>query len=292
MRHIASAPVVRRLLRELEINPSKSLGQNFLICENVAEKICSASGAGTGDNVLEIGPGLGALSEHLALNAGYLTLLELDGRLAAYLRRVFAANGQVEVLQGDALSFGYAAYEAARHWDSHLTVANLPYSITSQLIQRLLLHGGLWRGLTLMMQQEVAQKLLPLPGGGTNGPLALLTQYFGTVKMLFTVPNECFFPVPRVESAVIQVIRHKQPPFAVESPERFARFLNAAFSHRRKTLENSFNNSLGGGTGFWRQALYACGVGENKRGEELSLADYGALFALPLVKEYLQKNLY
>ena len=287
MRPVASAETARRLLQELKISPNKLLGQNFLISAAVAERIAEASGISTGSRVLEIGAGLGALSEYLAAAADSLTLLELDKRLYAHLCRLFGGNEHVEVIQADALSFDYAGHAAARNWRDYLLAANLPYSITSPLIQRLLLYGGPWRSLTLMTQYEAALKLLPAPGGVASGPLALLLQYFGTAGLLFRVPKECFFPAPQVESAVIQVTRHAHQPGAPADAERFARFLYAAFSHRRKTLANSLNGSLGGGAELWRQALRCCGAGENKRAEQLTLPEYVALFALEQVQEYL-----
>jgi 16S rRNA (adenine1518-N6/adenine1519-N6)-dimethyltransferase len=182
------------------------------------------------------------------------------------------------------MSFNYAEHATIRTWRDYQIVANLPYSITSPLIQRLLLQGGPWRYLTLMIQSEVAHKLLPAPHGGASGPLALLLQYFGTAARLFTAPALCFFPPPQVESTVIQVKRHAKAPFALTDTQSFARFLDAAFSHRRKTVANSLSASLGGGAELWREALASCGVGENRRAAQLSLTDYGALFALAQTK--------
>jgi len=253
----------------------------------MAQKIVAAADIWEGDRVLEIGPGLGALSEYLANRAGALTLVELDKRLCAHLRRIFALNECVEVIQADAMSFDYIDHAATKHWRDYLLIANMPYNITSALIQRLLLQGGPWRSLTLMMQYEVAQKLLPAVGGGASRPLALLAQYFGTVDLLFSASKECFFPAPQVESAVLRVTRHTRPPFVVADTGRFTRFLFAAFSHRRKTLVNSLTNALGGDPELWRQALVICGVGEKKRAEQLPLSDYVALFSLPQLQEYL-----
>jgi len=115
----------------------------------------------------------------------------------------------------------------------------------------------------------------------------LLVQYFGTVNMLFTVSKECFFPAPHVESAVIQLTRHNSPLFNVADTARFARFLSASFSHRRKTLANSLNNSLGGGVEWWRHVLRLGGIGENKRAEQLMLPDYVTLFNLPQLQDRL-----
>jgi 16S rRNA (adenine1518-N6/adenine1519-N6)-dimethyltransferase len=275
---IASAPTVRRLLQELKLSPNRLLGQNFLISAVVAENIVQAAGITESGKVLEIGPGLGALSELLAARAEALALVELDEKLYVHLRRLFADKGHVQVIRADALKFNYTEYAVEQCWQDYLVVANLPYSITSPLIQRLLLQGSLWRSLTLMVQSEVAQKLLPAPTGETSGPLALLAQYYGTVSILFTVPKECFFPEPQVESAVIQLIRHTSPPFAFADTELFMRFLSAAFNHRRKTLANSLSNSLGGGAERWRLELKNCGIGEGKRAEQLTLPDYVALF--------------
>ena len=284
---IACAQKTRKLLQELQISPNKSLGQNFLISANIAEKIAEAANIQEGDKVLEIGAGLGALSENLVSRAGALSLLEVDARLCKHLSRLFADNEGVEVIQADALRFNYAEHAAAGMWRDYLIIANLPYNITTPLLQYLLLKGGHWRSLTLMMQYEVAHKLLPAANGASSGPLALLAQYYGKISLLFTASRECFLPAPQVQSAVIQIVRHTQPPFAVMDTECFARFLNAAFSHRRKTLENSLNNALGGGVKWWRQTLRLSGVEEHKRPQQLALPDYVALFSLLRLQEFL-----
>lgn len=290
MQPIAFAPTVKRLLQELKISPNKLLGQNFLICESLAEKIVHTADIMEGDSVLEIGPGLGALSEHLSERADCLTLIELDERLYKHLLRLFNDNPQIDVINADALSFNYAAYAASRAWQEYQVVANLPYHITTPLIRYLLLHSGPLKTLTLMMQLEVAQKLLLTSDGETSGPLALLLQYFGTANLVFTVEKENFFPAPQVESAVVRVTRHPQPPFAVADLEQFASFLDKGFRHRRKTLINSLNNSLGGGVELWRKALYTCEVEENSRAEQVTLPKYVALFSLPQIQEYLGKT--
>ncbi|MCL1975983.1 MAG: 16S rRNA (adenine(1518)-N(6)/adenine(1519)-N(6))-dimethyltransferase RsmA [Firmicutes bacterium] len=278
MQPIASAPMVRRLLQEMNLSPNKLLGQNFLICEKTAQRIVQAAKINKEDNVVEIGPGLGALSEHMAKSAGYLGLLEIDMRLHSHLYRLFADNKLVEVMQGDALSFDYILYAKNKCWEDYLLVANLPYSITTPLLQYILLKGGPWRSLTLMMQKEFAYKLLPLSGKAAASPLALLMQYYGNINELFAVSKECFYPRPQVESIVIQITRHKQALFAVKNEEQFTGFLKAAFSHRRKTLLNSLCISMGQDAAWWREVFNSCGLGENKRAEQLTLAEYVYLF--------------
>lgn len=263
------------------------MGQNFLISGPVAEKIEQVAQLKDGCYVVEIGPGLGALSEGLAQRAASLCLLELDGRLCLHLQRLFAKDTQVEVVNADALSFDYAGYAADNGWGEYQVVANLPYFITSPLIRYLLLEGGPWQCLTLMVQREVAEKLTQ-HHDGEGGPLALLLQYFGSARLAFTVPPECFYPEPEVTSAVLHVERWTKPPFTLDDPLQFETFLIAAFNQRRKTLVNSLSNTLGGGKELWLSALKACGIAENRRAEQLTLHEFGALFALPQVRELLK----
>ncbi|MCL1816545.1 MAG: 16S rRNA (adenine(1518)-N(6)/adenine(1519)-N(6))-dimethyltransferase RsmA [Clostridiales bacterium] len=278
VKSVATTTAVKQLLRELKLSPNKLLGQNFLVSSEIAERIIRSLKIDEYGRILEIGAGLGALSGLLAESAASLSLLEVDAKLYRHLCHMFAENSRVEVIKANALHFDYAAYSSAGCSQDYAIIANLPYNITSPLLRRLLLYGGSWRSLTLMIQYEVAQKLLLASKAGASGPLALLAQYIANIEMLFTVPKSCFYPMPQVESAVIHMTRRDQLPFAVGETERFADFLEAAFSHRRKTLVNSLNNAWGGGAALWRQTLRTCGVDEGRRAEQLSLTEYGALF--------------
>jgi len=281
---IASTERTGQILRELHIKPSKSLGQNFLICGQTADKIGQAALLTEGANVLEIGPGLGALSEMLAQKAAGLTLLEVDERLCLHLQRLFAGAPHVRVENADALDFDYVAHAAQRGWPEYHIVGNLPYYITSSILRCLLLRGGSWQSMTLMMQKEVAEKLKMDSAGG--GPLALLLQYFGSARLVLTAPPDIFFPAPQVQSAVLHVQRRAEPPFALDDTAAFERFLHAAFNQRRKTLVNSLSSMLGGGKELWLAAFKACAIAENQRAEQLTLNEFGALYNLPSMRMF------
>ena len=278
--NIASVATIKAILATADAKPNKALGQNFLASAQVAEKILQAAQITATDNVLEIGPGLGALSEPLAAQAAELCLVELDACWCEHLQQLFAGQPQIRLYQADALRFDYQAVVAELGWNSYKLVANLPYHITSPLIKRLLLDGGAWQSLTLMMQKEVAQKLV----AGQAGPLSLLLEYYGTAQQALNVPPSAFFPPPEVQSAVLQIKRHNTPPLPKANPQALAKLLWAAFGQRRKTLLNSLAGSyLGGDKALWQQALLAAAIDPNYRAEQLSLTDFGRLLQQPQV---------
>ena len=285
---IASAEKTEQILHKLHLKPSKSRGQNFLISGQTAEMIIQTAQLKKDSNVLEIGSGLGALSEGLAHIAGSLTLLELDSRLCLHLQRLFAVAPHIRVENADALNYNYEEHAAKRGWHKYHIVGNLPYYITSPILRRLLLTGGPWQSMTLMMQKEVAEKLIMDPAG-EGGPLALLLHYFGSARLVFTVPPEDFFPAPEVQSAVLHMERWAKQPFALDDTTAFERFLNAAFSQRRKTLVNSLSNVLGGDKAQWQAALKACDIAENRRAEQLTLHEFGAIYDLARVREMINQ---
>ena len=272
--NIASTATIKAILADNNAKPNKALGQNFLAAVQTAEKILQIAQITAADNVLEIGPGLGALSELLAAQAAELCLVELDARWYEHLRLFFINQPQVKLYQADALHFDYQATMAELGWVNYKVVANLPYHITSPLIKRLLLDGGAWQSLTLMMQKEVAQKL----AAGQVGPLSLLLEYYGTAQQVLNVPPNAFYPPPEIQSAVLQINRHSEPPLPDANPQTLAKLLWAAFGQRRKTLLNSLSGSyLGGDKIIWQQALQAAEIDPNHRAEQLSLADFGRL---------------
>lgn len=282
---IASAARTKAILAEYQITPNKSLGQNFLISASIVERITQAADLQKQDKVIEIGPGLGALSEVLAAKAAALCLVELDGRLYHHLQQLFAGQPQVEIHNADARSFSYAEHAAQQGWSGYKIIANLPYHITSDLLKELLLFAGPWQSMTLMVQKEVAQKLV-YAKGAENGPLALLLHYYSQAQLAFTVPPSAFLPQPEVHSAVIHLQRRKEQLFPLDDPEAFAVLLWQAFGHRRKTLVNSLaDGRLGGAKPFWQQALQAAGISAEARAEQLSLHDFQALYCQPQVQE-------
>ncbi len=279
---IATPGSTGRLLAELQKNPRKKLGQNFLVEETVVAAIAQNALTDPLLPVVEIGAGLGALSQALRPLTGDMLLVELDHGLAVHLQALFAGDGGVRILEADALQLDYDQLTAAQGWKTYQLFGNIPYHITSQLAEKLVYTQN-WQTVTLLLQKEAAQRLLALPGKN-NCPLALELAYVANGELLCTVPRNCFYPVPAVDSAVIKLTRWEQPPVDGDRDKLFA-LLHAAFSLRRKTLANALAASaLPGDKAHWQSLLFACGFGENCRGEELSLQDYGLLL------EYAEKK--
>lgn len=266
---------IQSLLREAGVDPRRQRGQNFLLDETVAERIVTSAEVGKEDTVIEIGPGLGAMSEILAERAGKLILIEIETAFAARLKDHFAFRPEVTVIEADAASFDYAGFCAEQGIDGYKVVANLPYSVTTPVIKQLLQNGGPWQSMTLMLQKEAAKRIAK-GKGRENGPLTLLMEYYADAELLFDVPPKAFYPAPAVNSAILQAIRRE--PAVDAEPAALYRFLERCFLQRRKLLTNSLNGSYGRNRQQWAELLTACGFSETVRAEELTLADFACLF--------------
>lgn len=271
---------LQRLLRSLGVNPHRLRGQNFLIDESVADHIIQAAGISSLDFVVEVGPGLGALSKKLEPKVSRLFLIELETAFAERLRDLFAFSPQVEVICDDAVLFDYSNFCLQRKIPYYDLVANLPYTITTPFLRQLFLSGGPWRRATFMLQKEAALRICSGPGR-ENGPLSLLTQYCAETQYLFDVPPQCFYPQPAVYSGVIQLTRRLQPAVRVDR-ERLFSLINVAFSQRRKQLVNTLAAYVPEDGGRIERsaieiALRSCGLKETVRAEQLSLSDFAAL---------------
>jgi len=216
------------------IRAKKSLGQNFLKDPHYLGKIVDAARVDPGDKVLEIGPGLGDLTRLLAGRAARLLALELDERLVPRLREEFRDAPSVEIVLADALEYPYEQLEGA--WK---VVANLPYYISTPLIQRLLACRCVLTSMTLMLQKEVAERIAAPPGGREYGYLSVLVQLYAEPRIEFVVPRGAFSPRPKVDSAVISLAVREKPAVPLRDDEFFFRVVKAAFSQRRKTLRNA-----------------------------------------------------
>ena len=273
--------MIKQILQGMGVNPHRLRGQNFLIDPSVVERILDAAALSSEDAVLEIGPGLGALSQRLAACSGRLLLLEIECAFAERLKDIFAFEPQVEVCCLDALTFDYEAYCREHNISSYHLVANLPYNITTSLLQHFLLAGGPWKRATLMLQREAAQRICSGPGR-ENGPLSLLTQYCADARLLFVVPPESFYPAPAVHSAVIQLSRRETPSVDVDLEPLMA-LVEAAFSQRRKQLANTLSGAYQrqDGMRFSREqitaALLACDLSPSIRAEQMDLPAFAAL---------------
>lgn len=253
------------------VRPKKSLGQNFLKDPHYLRGIVDAAQVDRQDQVLEIGPGLGDLTRLLAERAGSVLAIELDDRLIERLRSEFAAAPAVLIEHADALEYPFAAL--AGTWK---VVANLPYYISTPIIQRLIQFRRTFSSLTLMLQKEVAERIVSAPGGKEYGYLSVLVQFYAEPRMEFLVPPEAFTPRPDVDSAVITLMMREVPAAAVRDEQFFFRVVKAAFSQRRKTLRNSLRQ-LGLPKEKTDQVLSATGIDLGRRAETLTVAEFGRL---------------
>lgn len=257
--------------------PKKSLGQHFLRDGNIARNIVAAIGARPEDVILEIGPGEGALTGLLAQTGSALVLVELDARAAGVLRRLYGGE-KIEILQEDVLSTDLAAI-AERHGTALRIVGNIPYYITSPILFRILDHRSMIRDALLMMQKDVARRLVAVPRTKEYGILSVFCTLFTDAELLFDVPPGVFYPKPRVMSSVIRLSILRQSRYPLADEAHFRRMVRAIFGKRRKTLRNSLGYFLDGAVPALPQD-----VDMGKRPEELSVEELvglsNALFSL------------
>jgi 16S rRNA (adenine1518-N6/adenine1519-N6)-dimethyltransferase len=263
----------RELLEELGVRPTKGRGQNFLFERGVVARMVEAAGIGAEDVVVEIGPGLGILTEALVHTARRVIALELEPRLAAHLQTVFAEASSFEVVEGDALLL--ATGDLLPAGQPYQVIANLPYSVGSAVIRRVLEQPAPPTRSTVMVQREVAERLTAKPP--RMSILSVATQYYATPRLAFTVAPTVFIPRPKVESAVVVLDLLPAPrlPHALES--RFFRILNAGFRHRRKQLANSLSAELALPKELVNRWLAGGGIDPARRAETLSVEDWVSL---------------
>lgn len=258
----------RDTLGRLGVRPRRSLGQNFLVASPVVERIVAAARA-TGRVVVEIGPGIGALSDALAATADELFLVEIDPRMAVRLQERFATVANVHVVAADALAVDYSKLLAGR--GRAVAVGNLPYSVGSQILLRLIDASASFERLLLMLQREVAERLIAKPGTKAYGVLTLWTALRGEAEIVLRVSRGSFVPRPKVESAVVSVTLHTAPRVSIDDEERFRAVVRAAFGQRRKTLRAALAKIA-------RAAdIERAGIDPGRRGETLSLAEFARL---------------
>jgi len=258
---------------------TRTLGQHFLRDDAVAGRIVGLVAPTSRDLVVEIGPGRGALTDHLARAGGRLLALEVDPGLAARLRERFAGSRHVEILEADARSFDYARLRERRPdaGGRVLVVGNLPYSVGKPILMALVESGRAVGEMALMLQKEVAERIAASPGGKAYGSLSVLTQIACDVDLVFTVPPGAFSPPPQVDSAVIHLRVRAAPPVPIADPERFGAVVRAAFAQRRKNLANALAAGLGLSVDRARARAAAAGIEPGRRAETLSLAEFAHL---------------
>ncbi|MDP2625358.1 MAG: 16S rRNA (adenine(1518)-N(6)/adenine(1519)-N(6))-dimethyltransferase RsmA [Candidatus Rokubacteria bacterium] len=277
---------VRPAARRATSGKRRALGQHSLRDEDVVRRIVELVRPTARDLVVEIGPGEGALTGHLAASAGRLVALEVDPGLAARLRERFAGTPHVEILEADAIRHDYAALPGLRPDPAGrvLVVGNLPYSVGTAILASLLTAGPAIARvapmeMALMLQREVAERVAAAPGSRTYGSLSVLSQMAAELRVAFFVPPRAFRPPPQVDSAVIHLRVLAAPPVAVADPDHFRAVVLAAFSQRRKNLANALGSGLGLPVERLRERLTGIGIDPTRRAETLSLADFARLAA-------------
>ena len=264
------------ILQKYNFNFQKKFGQNFLIDEHVLDKIIRAAEITKDDYVLEIGPGIGTMTQYLACAAREVTAVEIDRALIPILEDTLKEYDNVSIINEDILKVDIAALTGGRPVK---VVANLPYYITTPIIMGLFENHIPATSITVMVQKEVAERMQAGPGGKDYGALSLAVQYYAEPYIVANVPPNCFMPRPKVGSAVIRLERYEEPPVKVKDEKLMFRIIRASFNQRRKTLANGLKNSaeLDYTKEEIEAAIEALGRGASIRGEALTLEEFAKL---------------
>ena len=269
----------------LGVRPAKSLGQNFLIDEDVINAIVEGSGVNESTLVIEIGPGTGALTVPLAERAGRLVAVELDERVIPGLRVKTFSLGNVEIIHDDILKVdlkGLITRELSEYGlDEVRIVGNLPYYITTPIIMKLLESDTGASSITVMMQKEVGDRIAAEPGTKLAGAITYSVHYYADVTEIAEAGRECFYPVPKVDSVVLRLDILDECPVQMADKEHFFRCIKAGFSQRRKTLLNSLMSMGGYEKETISEALAAAGIDPQRRAESLSMEEFARLSDAP-----------
>lgn len=268
------------IIQKYQFAFQKKFGQNFLIDTHVLEKIISAAGITKDDCVLEIGPGIGTMTQYLAESAGQVVAVEIDTNLLPILAETLKDYSNVKVINQDILKVDINSLVQEYNGGRPIkVVANLPYYITTPIIMGLFESNVPIDNITVMVQKEVADRMQVGPGSKDYGALSLAVQYYASPYIVANVPPNCFIPRPNVGSAVIRLTRYKEPPVQVEDPKLMFRLVRASFNQRRKTLQNGLNNSpeIPFSKEEIAKAIESLGVSPSVRGEALTLEQFAAL---------------
>lgn len=268
------------ILQKYHFNFQKKFGQNFLIDSHVLDRIIEAAGVTKEDFVLEIGPGIGTMTQYLCENAREVAAVEIDSNLIPILQDTLKDYDNVTVIHQDILKVDIKALAAEKNNGQPIkVVANLPYYITTPIIMGLFESHVPIDSITIMVQKEVADRMQQGPGSKEYGALSLAVQYYAKPEIVANVPPNCFMPRPNVGSAVIRLTRHRQPPVTVQDEKLMFRLIRASFNQRRKTLANGLNNApdIPLSKDQIQESIIELGVPVNIRGEALSLEQFARL---------------
>ena len=270
---IANKKVTRYILQRFGIHMSKRLGQNFLIDANIVQGTVDAANVQENDRVLEIGPGIGTLTQALAETGAEVTCVELDKRLPEVLAHTLDAYDNVRVIQGDILKVNIPEIMGDKPFK---VVANLPYYITTPIIMALLEKHLPITDIVVMVQKEVAERMAAQPGGKTYGALSVAVQYYTVPEIALYVPPRSFMPPPEVDSVVVNCKVRQIPAVELIDEKMFFRVVKAAFGQRRKTLNNALK-SMGVDKNIIADVLDKAGIEATRRGETLTKEEFGAI---------------
>lgn len=268
------------ILQKYNFNFQKKFGQNFLIDPHVLEKIIEAAQITKDDCVVEIGPGIGTMTQYLAESAGRVVAVEIDRALIPILEDTLAAYDNVEIINEDILKVDLRRLVEEKNGGRPVkVVANLPYYITTPIVMGLFESHVPLQSITIMVQKEVAERMQAGPGNKDYGALSLAVQYYASAEVVANVPPNCFIPRPNVGSAVIRLTRYAEPLVAVRNEKLMFAIIRASFNQRRKMLANGLGNAPGLSVSREevREALGSMGVSENIRGEAMTLEQFAQL---------------
>lgn len=270
---------IKTLLRELDLRPHKELGQNFLVDRHVLKQILSAAEVSPADTVLEIGSGLGTLTEALAKCVHRVIAIEVDQNLVTVLQKRLAHFANVEIVPADILSVDISRLLQEKDTGNvvaYKVVANIPYYITSAVMRHLLETAPRPELIVLMLQREVAQRITAQPG--QMSLLAVSVQFYGRPRIIARVPASAFYPVPKVDSAIVRIDPHEQQPLAQDEVAAFFDVVRAGFAQRRKQLRNALIHGLGLPAEQVVQAMKGAGIDEQRRAQTLSISEWLTLY--------------
>lgn len=279
---IATPLRTQEILKKYGFSFKKSLGQNFLIDPNILRNIVSHAELTKESAAIEIGPGIGALTEHLARSAGKVISFEIDQRLLPVLTDTLSPYDNVKIIHSDILKADVSNIlaEECGNYNDIMVVANLPYYVTTPILLKLLMDKLPIRGMVVMMQKEVADRISAVPGTKAYGSLSIAVQYYMQAEVVMTVPKTVFMPQPNVDSAVLRLLRREKPPVEVINEAFFFEVTRSSFAQRRKTILNNLQSQLENGKAKKEQILSALAevnIDPTRRGETLSIVEFGRL---------------
>ena len=280
MAYLGTPGATKEIINKYSFAFQKKFGQNFLIDSNILENIISAAGITKNDFVLEIGPGIGTMTQYLCEAARQVVAVEIDKMLIPILRDTLSEYNNVEVINKDVPKVDIKSLAEEKNNGKPIkVVANLPYYITTPIIMGLFESGVPIESITIMVQKEVADRMQTGPGSKDYGALSLAVQYYAEAQVVLNVSSNCFMPRPNVDSAVIKLTKHKIPAVEVLDEALLFKLIRASFNQRRKTLVNGLKNSseLDFSKEQILEAIHSIGKDENIRGEKLTLSEFAML---------------